>query len=295
MSEYQFSCKGRHKQTYIFSGNIVPILNKILASGDSSSGLESEAGPFNITFERGSRPFNIVRVEASEMPAKLNADVVDSECNVMNALDMTRPDVEGKKEDLLVIIQGCKDTGQGVARKMLGGNVFRGKITKVSVTSRHFLTFNYHRVSTLLHDTSITRFPYTFQYKDNERRDSGPNGTYYVHFSDGKKLKMDAEQVYHARKLFEREVHKLVACGMTSVDAKSPMNVFTAASLTRNKVRQPILAEEKDEDPKQIERIFEEVFDGELPNAIVGLEFAAKEVYLNVGMNKVELWEKVLM
>lgn len=121
---------------------------------------------------------------------------------------------------------------------------------------------------------------------------------FFVRFSHDKKLKMDGVQVKHGRRLFEKEVEKLVRVGVPKIDASSLDEHTSSASMSKVKVRIPIL-EAGDDDPEEYERIFEEKFDGEVPNAIVGIEFPPREVYFTGSSNNsnpisILLYEKVL-
>ena len=129
--------------------------------------------------------------------------------------------------------------------------------------------------------------------------DLDPSGTFYTKFSDGNKRKMDAAQVTKARRLFEKEANRLVASGMPRVDVCNSLDEFTSAGLNvKSKIRKPILGDGEDQDPENHELIFEEHFDGKVPDAIVGLMFDNKIVYAyDAANNRVEvpLYEKVLM
>lgn len=118
-------------------------------------------------------------------------------------------------------------------------------------------------------------------------------------YSDGKKLKMNADQVNKARKLFEKQANALVSCGMPRVDACKPLDIHTAAGMNvKSKVRQPVLGNGEDEDPENYEAIFEEKYDGKMPDAIVGLMFTNKLVSAsdrNGNIIELPLHEKVLM
>ena len=110
---------------------------------------------------------------------------------------------------------------------------------------------------------------------------------------------MDASKANMACRLFEKEANALVASGMARVDVENSLDLHTAAGkVTTTKTRLPVLADGEDQDPENYERIFEEKFDGKVPDAIVGLMFDNKLVYANDAMNnsvEVPMWEKVLM
>ena len=98
---------------------------------------------------------------------------------------------------------------------------------------------------------------------------------------------MNADQVKSARHLYEKEVNNLVNVHMTRADASSLSE--TAVGATSKNVRQPILAEGHKETEKY-EMIFEEHYQGRVPDTIVGIEFAEVEVMENDLM----LWGSVL-
>jgi len=108
---YQRYCYGRHTESYIFGGDIIPILNKILVSANQNGiGLTSE-DPLVMP--------DVVRVEP---PGKTPED--DSATGTV--ADGAE---ESEDED---DSSGPPAVGQKVALKMLGSSVFRGTITEVS-------------------------------------------------------------------------------------------------------------------------------------------------------------------
>ena len=110
---------------------------------------------------------------------------------------------------------------------------------------------------------------------------------------------MDALKANMARKLFENEALQLVACGMPPEDISNPLAECTVAGLNVKKMlRSPILGNGDDEDPENHEMIFEETFQGEVTEAIVGLMFDDKTVRAKDAANndvEVPLWEGILM
>jgi hypothetical protein len=133
------------------------------------------------------------------------------------------------------------------------------------------------------------------QYKDTEENPSeDPSGTFYARYTNGKMLKMDASQAKHARALFEKEVKSLVEVGVPQVDASSLQEQTVSAVAKKHNVRVPILEEEgEDENPDNYEQIFEEEYQGMLPDTIVGLQFETRNSVFKG--QEVPLWEKVLM
>mmetsp|Transcript_7268 Transcript_7268/g.11437 ORF Transcript_7268/g.11437 Transcript_7268/m.11437 type:complete len:1695 (-) Transcript_7268:113-5197(-) len=223
---YQKSCRGRHRESYVFAGGIVPILNKILRSGR-----------YYGDNEKMKRPFNVVRVEVTNA-AVLNADMIQQPATPEEIQD---EDVEMLQAD--PVVGDEEDIGKGVARELANKTSkvrFRGAITK---------------------------------YHDNDKNSHlDPTGSYFVKFSDGRKLEMDADQVNHARRKFEKEVNRLVSVGMPREDASSTEEQTKLASLAKTKLRKPIL-QDGEEDPEEFERHFEQEYTGLVPDAVVGLEF----------------------
>jgi len=258
---YQFSCPGRHKESYIFAGSIVPILNKMLASGNIS------------TSDRERKPYRVVRVEKAN--AQPSADNTEKDASEEQSSD-SEGELEVEESLELEILEakplagGEEDCGKGVARKMtgkIGSSVLRGVIGK---------------------------------YKDDDgHEDCDPSGTFFVTFTDGSKFKMDATKANMARRLFEKEANQLVACGMPRVDICNSTMERTAAGMNaKRKIRQPVLADGEDEDPENYELIFEEAFNEKVPDAIVGLMFDDLKVRAKDALNndvEVQMWKKVLM
>ena len=225
--QYQVSCPGRHEESYVFAGSIVPVLNKIL-----------KAGRYYKDSEKTKKPFMVVRAEVSNA-AELNADIIPQQA--------PSPDHGGDSDDEMLIADPVtgdeEDIGLGVARELANKTSkvrFRGTITK------------YH--------------------DDDKNPECDPSGTFFVKFSDGRKLTMDADQVNHGRRKFEKEVNRLVNCGMPREDASSMAEHTKGASLSRSKLRKPIL-DDGEEDPEEYERNFEQEFLDEVPESIVGLCF----------------------
>ena len=129
--------------------------------------------------ENTKKPFNVVRVEVSNA-AELNSDMIQQPSSPEQIQD-------GDDEMLQAdpVVGDEDDIGKGVARELVNKTSkvrFRGAITK---------------------------------YRDNDKNTHlDPTGSYFVKFSDGRKLEMDAEQVNHARRKFEKEVNRLVSVGM---------------------------------------------------------------------------------
>lgn len=115
------------------------------------------------------------------------------------------------------------------------------------------------------------------------------DGKWVVGFSDGRKFKMTEFQVKAARQLFQKEVASLVSTGMARVDASNVHDKSVETS-SKKKALKPILAEGTAETVEEYERLFEEVYEGAVPDTIVGIEFSNTEV-MEDGLI---LWESVL-
>ena len=125
----------------------------------------------------------------------------------------------------------------------------------------------------------------TFQHKGDS--------TYITRFTDGCNYKMNIDEAQKAKQLFESELEKLI------IDAKVPradalnIDVHTVANSTAQRTtRRPVLAEGEEKDTDQYERIFEEEYDGDIPNILVGLEFPTSEREKDGIL--IPLWEWVL-
>ncbi|KAL7542501.1 hypothetical protein ACHAXR_011829 [Thalassiosira sp. AJA248-18] len=130
--------------------------------------------------------------------------------------------------------------GKKVAHEMFGSSIFRGVIT---------------------------------EHKD------GMNGrdqseTYVAEFTDGCNVEMTSDQAKKAIRLFEDEVENLVE--KAKVPRADAMNIdvhTVVTSTTQGVTHRPILPEGEDNETEEYERIFEEEYDGDVPNLLVGLEF----------------------
>ena len=125
-SEYNYQkwSKGRHKKpTHIFGGQIVPVINKLLAATLPRLDDPDMLSPNNIIIPK------IVRIEIGttdeETEGTDTCDPVILSSDVSNAAG----NVNVPNESPAV--------GQKVARKILGGTIFRGEVVEVSL-SQHF-------------------------------------------------------------------------------------------------------------------------------------------------------------
>ena len=121
---YQKWSKGRHKKpTHIFGGQIVPVINKLLAATLPRLDDPDMLSPNEITIPK------IVRVEIDT--ADKETEGVDASNPVILSSNVSNAagNVDVPNESPAV--------GQKVARKILGGTIFRGEVVEVSL-SQHF-------------------------------------------------------------------------------------------------------------------------------------------------------------
>ena len=102
-----------------------------------------------------------------------------------------------------------------------------------------------------------------------------------------------ASQAKHASILFEKETKKLVEVGIPQVDAMSLKEQTVSAAMKKHIVRKPVLEAGEEKDPENYEQIFKEMYQGNMPDTIVGLLFDSKVAMFK--NNPHPLWEKVLM
>ncbi len=108
---YQRFCYGRHSESFLFAGDIVPILNKMLVSSNRT-------GPAND--EKLSMP----KIKRVEQPANTTEDDSSNE--------LTEDTADGEDDDEDDDSSEPPTVGHKVAFKMLGSSMFRGSITEVS-------------------------------------------------------------------------------------------------------------------------------------------------------------------
>lgn len=162
---YQFSCNGRHRVCFIFAGQIVPILNKMLKAcgyGGTEKDFkrESRVVTHELVTSYGSffyfkfyfdvchyvmlyPAFKVIRVEPTR---KSNSDSngateLFGEDQHQGQLSMDF-DISSSREEFVCTsarVRGMEDVGRGVARQMLGKSPFRGIITKVNTLFLSYL------------------------------------------------------------------------------------------------------------------------------------------------------------
>jgi hypothetical protein len=93
-------------------------------------------------------------------------------------------------------------------------------------------------------------------------------------FTDGSVIEMTSEEAKEAMELFDDEVEKLVSnAKMPKAEASNTEVHAVASSSTQVGPRRPVLDEGEEEDIEDIERMYEEKYDGDVPKVLVGLEF----------------------
>ena len=218
--DYQLYSQGRHKESFIFSGSVVPVLNKILVSSAPGNNIVMPA---------------IVRVEPKSSQEDEGDEAIDGDnttTDISSAEDADANESATNQEPAV---------GQKVATQMLGSNIFiRGEITECKQVDGG----------------------------------AGEDDAYIATFTDGIKIEMTSEEAKKAMKLFDDEVAKLVSkAKMPKVDASNTEVHTITGAATNGSTRHPVLAAGEEEDIEDVERLYEEEYDGEVPKVLVGLEF----------------------
>ena len=223
--KYQQYSWGRHSESFVFSGSVVPVLNKILVSTAPGKNIVM---PAIVRVERKSSQED--SLEASEGDETIAGD--NTTTDISAAEDANANESATNQEPAV---------GQKVATQMLGSSIFiRGEITECKQADEG----------------------------DNEE------DIYIATFTDGSKIEMISEEAKKAMKLFDDEVVKLVSkAKMPKVDASNTEVHTITGSATNGSTRRPVLAAGEEEDIEDVERLYEEEYDGEVPKVLVGLEF----------------------
>jgi len=216
---YQRYCYGRHTESCIFGGDVIPILNKILASSNLNGIGQANEMPLVMP--------DVVRVEP---PGKTPED--DSANEVTEStIDAEAEDEDDSSEPPAI--------GHKVALKILGGSVFRGAITECKDDPASFVTT----------------------------------------FTDGSVIEMSTDEVNKARQLFDTEWTKLVVDADVPKAVASSIEVHNSVnSEAQSATRRPILPAGEEITTEEYEKIFEEEYDGDVPNVLVGLEFPKRQL-----------------
>ena len=90
---------------------------------------------------------------------------------------------------------------------------------------------------------------------------------------------MSIDEVNKARRLFDTEWSKLVVDADVPKAVASSIDIHNAVNSGAQKAtRRPILSAEEEKTTEEYEKIFEEEYDGDVPNVLVGLEFPKREL-----------------
>jgi len=112
----------------------------------------------------------------------------------------------------------------------------------------------------------------TFQCKDDPE-------SFITTFTDGSVIEMSTDEVNKARQLFDTEWTKLVVDADVPKAVASSIEVHNAVnSEAQSATRRPILPAGEEITTEEYEKIFEEEYDGDMPNVLVGLEFPKKQL-----------------
>jgi hypothetical protein len=105
---------------------------------------------------------------------------------------------------------------------------------------------------------------------------------------------MNRDAVNEARKLFDAEWTKLVVDAEVPKAFASSIEVHNVVnSEARCAIRRPVLAEGEEKTMEEYELLFEEEYDGDVPNMLVGLKFPNREVEVEKDIH-IPFWQFVL-
>jgi hypothetical protein len=93
------------------------------------------------------------------------------------------------------------------------------------------------------------------------------NGSYNTCFTDGRSITMNIDEVKEAMKLYDSELKKLLETNVSNHIIEKPVTV-----------RRPVVVEGGEIDTEETELIYEEEYDGEVPNILVGLQFPKRNM-----------------
>ncbi len=116
-------------------------------------------------------------------------------------------------------------------------------------------------------------------------------GKWVAEFSNKRKFKLSEKQVIAARKLFEDEVASLVQANVPQIDAMSSMSETTCVTSSL-KVQKPILPNVSEINTDMYEQLFEEHYQGSVPDTLIGIEFSNRRGLEDE--DGLALWESVL-
>ena len=122
-----------------------------------------------------------------------------------------------------------------------------------------------------LHCYILTNFSFlflsTFQCKDDPE-------SFITTFTDGSVVEMSTDEVNKARQLFDTEWTKLVVDADVPKAVASSIEVHNSVNFeARSATRRPILPAGEEITTEEYEKIFEEEYDGDVPDVLVGIQF----------------------
>ena len=272
---YQFSCPGRKKESRVLTGAVVPLLTKVMVLLDANpSGGDDNAKSKNMP--------KVVRVE-TEKDDNEEADDEEGDDGASETSDdgdeskMSSSDSEeedsvkspSKNEEAMVtdiVLSGEGDFNAGVARKIDGQGIMRGRICH-------------------------------FKADEDAEDDDGASkasGTYFVELSSGEKLQWDADRTLEGRNLYEDEIKKLLECNMTEEVARSFQSNKTASAADHpSLIGKPVITNVDDDNDVEgfLEQRYEiELSSSSLPKSIIGLELPNRNLFL--GNEEMPAWQK---
>lgn len=121
------------------------------------------------------------------------------------------------------------------------------------------------------------------------------NESFVATFTDGSVVEMSIDEANKARRLFDTEWSKLVVDADVPKAVASSIEVHNAVNSEAQKAtRRPILSAEEEKTTEEYEKIFEEEYDGDVPNVLVGLEFPKKKLRMYSESAYIPFWQFVL-
>ena len=167
-----------------------------------------------------------------------------------------------------IVLSGTGDQGAGIARKIEGQGIMRGRIVRFKPDGDD-------------------------EDNDNGGETSKVSGTYFVELSSGEKLQWDAARTLEGRNLYEDEIKKLLECKMSEEVARSMQSNKTASADDHpSLIGKPMIMDVDDD--QDVEGFLEERYEiqlkEELPRSIIGLELPARNMY--VGGEEKPAWQK---
>ncbi len=270
---YQFSCPGRIRESRVLTGAVVPLLSKVMVLLDATPNGDDTVRSKNMP--------KVVRVETAtdngnddknDGDAASESDGEENERKMGSAGD---EDEDGSKSTdgnnvamvTDIVLSGTGDQGAGIARKIEGQGIMRGR---------------------------IVRFKADDEDEDNGGETSKVSGTYFVELSSGEKLQWDAARTLEGRNLYEDEIKKLLECKMSEEVARSMQSNKTASADDHpSLVGKPMIMDVDDD--QDVEGFLEERYEiqlkEELPRSIIGLELPTRNMYIGGG-EEVPAWQK---